>query len=398
MDQSRDEPFDPFRDPALDAALGTQGRLSNDLAQRLVDRGRAKIDAGDPALAIPDFQRVIGHQDPALTGAALLGLGDALYRLDDEGAATEAWESVTRLPENPSTYRAWRNLAGSRVRAGELPGALDAYREADGRAPADDKAEIAARLGWLAKETGQTSAANRYFARSRGTTGFGLTQLVLAVTAAVSFLAMNNPDLLEALWLDREGILGGQLYRLVSVTLVHGGYLHLFLNLYALWIIGPIVESIWGKRLFVVFYVLTALGASTASFLISDGPAVGASGAIFGLVGVVLAGTRAHHPVLDRRARALVPQLGMFVIINLVFGFLSTAGGLRIDNAAHVGGLVAGLWLGFIVPPGKVPTLRSAVQHPRGETAQRSPLLITAGVVGFLGVVAAGLAFGGATL
>jgi membrane associated rhomboid family serine protease len=400
MDQSRDDPFDPFRDPELDAALQTQGRLANDVAQRLIDRGRAKIDASDPALAIPDFQRVIGHGDAAITGAALLGIGDALYRLDNEGAATEAWESVTRLPENPSTYRAWRNLAGSRVRAGELPAALDAYREADGRAPADDKAEIAARLGWLAKETGQTGAANRYFARSRGSTGFGLTHLVLAVTAAVSFLAMNSPtsDLLEALWLEREGIVEGQLYRLVSVTLVHGGYLHLALNMYALWIIGPIVESIWGKRLFVLFYVLTALGASTASFLMSDGPAVGASGAIFGLVGVVLAGTRAHHPVLDRRARALVPQLGLFVVINLVFGFVSSAGGLRIDNAAHIGGLVAGMWLGFIVPPGKVPTLRSAVQHPRGETAQRSPLLIAAGVAGYLGVVAAGLAFGGATL
>lgn len=398
MDQSRDDAVDPFRDPELDAALATQGRLTDEVAQRLIDRGRAKIDAADPALAIPDFQRVIGHSDPALTGAALLGSGDALYRLDDEGRAAEAWEAVTRLPENPSTYRAWRNLAGTRVRAGELPAAVDAYREADRRAPAEDKAEIAARLGWLTKETGNTGAANRYFARSRGSGGFSLSLLVLAVTAAVSFIAMSSPELIEALWLDRENIQQGQLYRLVSVTLVHGGLLHLFLNMYALWIIGPIVESIWGKRLFVLFYVLTAIGASTASFLMSDGPAVGASGAIFGLVGVVLAGTRAHHPALDQRARALVPQLGMFVIINLVFGFISSAGGLRIDNAAHVGGLIAGLWLGFIVPPGKVPTLRAAMQHPRGETTQRSPLLIAAGVVGFVGVVAAGLAFGGASL
>lgn len=387
-------------DPELDAALQTQGRLPGDVAQRLIDRGRAKIDAGDPALAIPDFRRVIGHEDPAVTGAALLGFGDALYRLDEEEQAATAWEGVTELPENPFMYRAWRNLAGARVRGGELPAAIEAYREADRRAPAGDKAEIASRLGWLTKETGQSGAANRYFARSRGTSGFGLAHLVLAVTAVVSFLAITNEQmgLFEALWLDRESIQQGQLYRLASVTLVHGGFLHLVLNMYALWIVGPIVESIWGSRLFAMFYVLTALGASTASFLMSDGPAVGASGAIFGLVGVVLAGTRAHDPVLDRRARALVPQLGMFVIINLAFGFLSTAGGLRIDNAAHVGGLIAGLWLGFIVPPGRAPTLRSAVQHPRGKTAERSPLLIAAGVIGFVGVIAAGLAFGGATL
>jgi hypothetical protein len=85
----------------------------------------------------------------------------------------------------------------------------------------------------------------------------------------------------------------------------------------------------------------------------------------------------------------------MFTLINLAFGFF--AGGM-IDNAAHVGGLVAGLWLGFIVPPGRVPDLRSAMQHPRGQPAERSPLLIAAGVIGFVGVVAAGLAVGGATL
>ena len=100
--------------------MQTQGPLSDAVAQRLIDRGRAKLEAGDAALAVADFQRVVGHDDPAITGAALLGYGDALYRLDNEDQAKAAWEAVTRLPENPSTYRAWRNLAGVRVRAGEL--------------------------------------------------------------------------------------------------------------------------------------------------------------------------------------------------------------------------------------------------------------------------------------
>jgi len=56
------------------------------------------------------------------------------------------------------------------------------------------------------------------------------------------------------------------------------------------------------------------------------------------------------------------------------------------------------MWLGFIVPPGKVPTLKSAWQNPRGQPAQRSPLLIAAGVIGLAGVVFVGLAVGGATL
>ena len=99
--------------------------------------------------------------------------------------------------------------------------------------------------------------------------------------------------------------------------------------------------------------------------------------------------------MLDRRARAIVPQLGFFILINLAFGFAAGGG---IDNAAHIGGLVSGMWLGFIVPPGKVPTLKSAWQNPRGQPAQRSPLLIAAGVIGLAGVVFVGLAVGGARL
>ena len=395
---------DRFRDPALDAAVASQGPLPADLARRLLDRGRAELEAGEPRLAIADFQRVIGNEDASITGAALLGMGDAIYRLDDEPHATGAWEAVTRLPENSSTYRAWRNLAGVRVRQGELNAAVDAYREADRRAPAEDKAEIAARLGWLAKETGNAGAASRYFARSRGSAGFGVAHLVIAITTIVSFIAFSSPDLFERLAMIRDAVKVGELYRLITVTLVHAPgdptpwfSLHLLLNMYALYIVGPVVESIWGARLFVLFYVLCAIGGSTGSFLFSDA-SVGASGAIFGLVGVILAGTRAHHPVLDRRARSIVPQLGMFVIINLVFGLVTSVGGFNIDNAAHIGGLLAGLWLGFIVAPGKAPTLRSAWQHPTGAPSERSPLLIAAGIIGLVGVVATVLAVGGASI
>ena len=409
-----DEPgFDPFREPELDAAVSTQGPLSTAVANRLIARGRAKLDAGEAALSINDFQRVVGHEDPAVTGAALLGLGDAIYRLDDEPRAKATWEAATRLQDNPSTYRAWRNLAGVLVREGNLQAAMNAYREADRRAPADDRAEIAARLGWLAKETGNTGAAGRYFAQSRGTAGLGLTHVVLAITAIVSFIAFSAPDLYERLAMIKDAVQQGELYRLVSVTLVHGGYLHLLLNLYALYIVGPVVESIWGRGWFVSFYVLCAIAGATGSFLFADA-SVGASGAIFGLVGVILAGTRAHNPMLDRRARAIVPQLGMFVVINLVFGFVTTGVGGNIDNAAHIGGLIAGLWLGFVVPPGRAPTLRSAWQRSsqpvatagaqpgtqpgQATPAQRSPLLVAAGVLVLLGVIAAILAAGGATL
>lgn len=379
----------------LDRARDSQGPLDAATARALLDRGRARLETGEPLEALADFRRVSGHPDANLTAEAMLGAGDALYRLDAEDAAVASWESVVQLPETPSTYRAWRQIAGARVRGGDLGGAAKAYKEADRRAPAEDRQEIASRLGWLAKESGNAGAAGRYFARARGTgPAIGVALAILGVTVAVSLIAtlQEGTGLFELLALDRRDVVAGQLYRLLSVTLVHAGFVHLFFNMYALYLLGPIVENIWGSRLFAVFYVLTALAASTASILFSPGPAVGASGAVFGLLGVLLAGTRAHHPVLDRRARAIVPQLGMIALINLAFGFL--AGG-TIDNAAHIGGLLAGMWLGVVVPPGKVPTLRAAWQHPGGQGAMRSPMLIAAGVVGLVGLIAVGLAIAG---
>ncbi|HEY2887233.1 MAG TPA: rhomboid family intramembrane serine protease [Candidatus Limnocylindrales bacterium] len=381
---------------ALDTARTSQGPLPGQVAQALVDRGRQRLDEGEPHEALADFRRVLGNDDAAITAAGWLGAGDALYRLDAEADALAAWEAVVKLPQTPSTYRAWRNIAGARVREGDLAGATTAYRQADRLAPPEDRAEIASRLGWLAKESGNSRAAGRYFARSRGSgLPIGLALAVLGITVVVSLVAILQPtdDLYRLLWLDRADVRAGQLYRLLTVTLLHADYLHLGFNMYALYLIGPIVESTWGSKLFAAFYVLTALAASTASVIFTAGPAVGASGAIFGLIGVLYAGTRAHHPVLDKRARAVVPQLGFFILLNLGFGFAS---GGTIDNAAHIGGLLAGLWLGFVVPPGRVPTLRSAWQHPAGQPASASPVLIMAGVVALIGVIALGLAVGGA--
>jgi membrane associated rhomboid family serine protease len=392
--------------PDLDAVRASRGPLTDAQARALIERGRARLDAGEPLQAIGDFQRVIGQPDAALTAEAWLGTGDALYRLDAEPRAVRAWESATKLPETPATYRAWRALAASRVRTGDLAGARDAYREADRRAPAEDKAEIASRLGWLSKEMGEAGAARRYFARSRGT-GYpiGLAQIIVAVTVVVSLAAILTPDttISDALILDHAAIAHGQLWRLFTVTLLHAPgppgvewlSIHLLTNMYALYLIGPIVESIWGSGWFAAFYLLTAAAASTASFLFSPGPAVGASGAIFGLLGVLLAGTRIHRPVLDRRARAIVGQLGFWVLLNLGLGF--ALGGL-IDNFAHVGGLLAGLWLGFVVPPGKAQTLRSSWTLPGGNKPTVSPLLIAAGTMLLVAVVALGLAIGGVRL
>ena len=155
----------------------------------------------------------------------------------------------------------------------------------------------------------------------------------------------------------------GEYWRLWTVTLLHSPSdpLHLVFNMYALWLSGTIVERWYGSIRFLAFYLACAAAGSTASFVFGgDVPSVGASGAIFGLFGILLAAGRLHHPV-DRQSRGIVSQLMALVVINIVFGFAS---GGSIDNAAHLGGLAAGLWLGAIVPPTGVPTLSSLWQRP----------------------------------
>jgi rhomboid protease GluP len=392
--------MDDARPPTPGPDPNRPGPLTRDVALTLLERGGDLLASGDFADAGAHFQRVVGFDDPAITAAALLGLGEAHYRLNDEAAAVQTWSAILELPETPSTYTAWRNIAAARVRDKDLTGAIDAYREADRRAPPEDKAEIANRLGWLSKETGNARASRRYFARGRGDAPrLTLTLVIVAVTTIVSltaFFSDQGEDIFKALELNKFGVAQGEYWRLWSVTLLHVDFLHLAFNMYALYIAGTIVERWYGSLRFLAFYLACAAAGSTASFVFSgDAPSVGASGAIFGLFGILLAAGRIHHPV-DRQSRAIVSQLVVLILINLVFGFAS---GGAIDNAAHLGGLAAGLWLGALVPPTGVPTL-SSLWHRPGESRSAAGTATAPGYVMVLGlavvgiVVAAGIAVG----
>jgi len=334
---------------------GVAGPLDRRTAEALLARADVLLAASEFDAARAHYARLVGFPDPAITGAALLGTGEALYRLDDEAGALWSWEQVTRLPENQSAYAAWRQVAAARVRAGTLRTAFQAYKEAERRAPAQDRAEIASRLGWLSKELGDTHGAGRYFARSRGRERTPIVSYaILGVTVVVSFLAMQpeGGDLLRLLELDKRGLANGDWWRLLSPVLVHAGLLHLAFNMYFLYLVGPLVEQLYGSARFLLLYLLTAATASLASYLIGGPvPSVGASGALFGLCGVLLVGRMLHRPVLEGQQRALMSQIGALVVINLVLGVGLNAFGGGIDIAAHVGGLLGGLWLGLLIPP-----------------------------------------------
>ncbi|MFL5717430.1 MAG: rhomboid family intramembrane serine protease [Chloroflexota bacterium] len=378
--------------PARPPDPSEPGRLTRDAAIALLQHAGDLLSSGDFAEAGQSFARVVGFDDAAITASALLGLGEAHYRLNDEAAALSSWQAVLQLPETPSTYTAWRNVAAARVREGDLRGAIDAYREADKRAPTEDKAEIANRLGWLTKETGDTRAAGRYFAKGRGDAPrVTLTLVIIALTSVVSLTTLLSPEasgLFDLFILDKAAVAAGEYWRLWTVTLLHADFLHLAFNMYALYLAGTIVERWYGSIRFGAIYLACAAAGSTASFVFGgDAPSVGASGAVFGLFGVLLAAGRLHHPV-DPRSRGVVSQLLFLVVLNLVLGFSS---GGSIDNAAHLGGLAAGLWLGALIPPTGVPTM-SSLWHKPGESRAAVGRATTPVYVFALGIAAVGVA------
>jgi membrane associated rhomboid family serine protease len=226
-----------------------------------------------------------------------------------------------------------------------------------------------------------------------------MTYLIIAVTVVTSLAANSNWDqpgsLFSQLWLSPLAIASGDYYRLLSVTLVHSptDIFHLLFNMYALWYAGQLVEKMYGPWRLLGLYVICGIAGGASSYAFgSIGGSVGASGAIFGLFGVVLIATRFHHAILDAQSRAIAGQVGLLIIINLFIGF---SGFFNIDNFGHMGGLVAGLWLGMLIPPSQVQTLGSVWQSPRGSKSPAQALAIRAvGIVALLAVIGAVVAYG----
>jgi rhomboid protease GluP len=138
------------------------------------------------------------------------------------------------------------------------------------------------------------------------------------------------------------------------------------------------VEQLYGRSLFMASYLICIAAGSIATYAFGDVPnGVGASGGIFGLFGMLLLAVRVHHPVVGRQSRMLVGQIGSLIAINLVLGFAIPG----IDNLAHLGGLAAGSFLGFLIPPGRVPTMRTLWKRPDGTVSQAE---LTGRIIGLL--------------
>ena len=154
------------------------------------------------------------------------------------------------------------------------------------------------------------------------------------------------------------GIAAGQEWRMLTAVFLHGGILHLLMNAYALWIFGPVVEREMGRARFLFIFLTTGLFASAASYAFADTPTqvgVGASGAIFGVVGAFVAYNYRHRDMAlaAARLRGMMP----FLILNLILSFTFPL----IDWKAHLGGFFAGLAAGVVAEGWGGRSMRTAI-------------------------------------
>ena len=175
-----------------------------------------------------------------------------------------------------------------------------------------------------------------------------VTMLLLLAIAAGFLLELFRGDaLLEAYANYGPAVLHGQWWRLVTSMFLHGGFVHLLLNAWALYQLGGLFEIWMGSVPLLLVYFVSGIAGSLASALITSTPSVGASGAIFGLLGALIAFLLRRHESLTPQARSLLMQLVGWAAINVVFGFSVK----NIDNAAHLGGCAAGFLLGLLLRP-----------------------------------------------
>jgi membrane associated rhomboid family serine protease len=363
---------------------------------------RRLLDTGYPEQALAAVSDLTRSTDPEIAGAAWLITASARYRTDDEAGALEAWMAAAQT-EGASSWLGWRSVAEQQVRDGDLNAAIESYKEADRRAPPDERPKIASRLAWLAKETGHDFTARRQFNRSRGAyatytpsitwTLIGANVGVFAIGGILALLA--GASLNEILFgggrnpliaygaVSADAVAAGEWWRILTSAFLHLGLVHLALNMWALYLFGPLLEQLYGHVEYLVIYLLCAAGGSVLTILVApDQAAVGASGAIFGLLGLAFAVSRRRHLALPRQTRAVLGQIGSLLVINLAFTFFVPG----ISITGHLGGLAVGLVLGWLLPPSPAFTTAGQWQAASGAVIEGTSMYLR--LVVYLGVAA----------
>lgn len=191
-------------------------------------------------------------------------------------------------------------------------------------------------------------AVRRFFRRLR------VSHILLAVNVAVFLLqgVMGSRLLMAGAKVNSE-IAAGQWHRLLTPMFLHASVTHLLVNAFSLYSTGPSVESWFGRGRFTALYLVSGIGGNVLSFFCTPTPSVGASGAIFGLVGATAVLLARHRRILGSRSRKGLNSLAYIMMVNFGMGM---SPGSRIDNFGHLGGLLGGVVFAYLMGPRLVET------------------------------------------
>lgn len=139
-----------------------------------------------------------------------------------------------------------------------------------------------------------------------------------------------------------ELIRSGEYYRFITCMFLHGGIIHLALNMFALKSLGPLIERVYGKTKYIIIYFLSGILSSVFSYIFSAGVSIGASGAIFGLFGAALV---LAVKMKNSIGRGFMANILSVIAVNLFMGFSIP----NIDNFGHLGGLIGGIATSFLL-------------------------------------------------
>ncbi len=168
-----------------------------------------------------------------------------------------------------------------------------------------------------------------------------VTAIILLINIGIYIATSLDPSLFQAGAKARFEIRQGEWWRLVTAGFLHSGLLHIGMNSWVLFDVGSQVEQVYGASRLLVIYFIANIAGFYLSYLWTPNPSVGASAAIMGLIGAMIALSAHHRSAVTAAIRATYIR---WVIYILLIGLLP---GLAIDNAAHVGGLVAGFGVAY---------------------------------------------------
>ncbi|OPJ59000.1 rhomboid family intramembrane serine protease [Clostridium oryzae] len=180
---------------------------------------------------------------------------------------------------------------------------------------------------------------------SRGFSKAPITYSIIIINIIVYFMMSmydNNLFLIDTNTLVAFGakanylIERGQYYRIITSMFLHGGILHLASNMYSLLMLGVFLERVYGKNRYILIYMISGISGSILSFALSESISVGASGAIFGLLGAALV---YGLEIRDRIGKEFVFNIIQVIAINIIIGLNIK----YIDKFAHIGGLIGGI-------------------------------------------------------